>query len=160
MHDIYYSNSLPKTVSLKKKNPTKRQIVMRKLIITAFFNVLSIYLSLAVLGLQCYAWSFLNCSEQGLLCSCWTQASHYSGFSCCRAQALRHSGFASCGLQFPEHRLSHFVAQGLSCPVAGGILPDQGSNLCPLHRQTDSLPLDYLGSPAFLILKISNNLYD
>ena len=159
MHGIYYSNSLPKTVSFKKKNPTKRQIFMHKLIITAFFNVLSIYF-LAVLGLQCCAWSFLNCCEQGLLCICRTQASHYSGFSCCRAQALRHSGFGSCGLQFPEHRLSQFVVQGLSCPVAGGILPDQGSNLCPLHRQTDSLPLDYLGSPAFLILKISNNLYD
>ena len=25
------------------------------------------------------------------------------------------------------------VAHGLSCPVAGGIFPDQGSNPCPLH---------------------------
>ena len=30
------------------------------------------------------------------------------------------------------------VAHGLSCPVARGILPDQGSNPCPLNWQADS----------------------
>ena len=30
------------------------------------------------------------------------------------------------------------VAHGLSCSVACGIFSDQGSNLCPLHRQVDS----------------------
>ena len=30
------------------------------------------------------------------------------------------------------------VAHGLSCSVACGIFPDQGSNLCPLQWQTDS----------------------
>ena len=30
------------------------------------------------------------------------------------------------------------VAHGLSCSVACGIFPDQGSNLCPLHWQADS----------------------
>ena len=29
-------------------------------------------------------------------------------------------------------------ARGPGCPVAGGISSDQGSNLCPLHRQADS----------------------
>ena len=33
-----------------------------------------------------------------------------------------------------EHRLSS-VAHRLGCPKACGILPDQGSNLCPQHRQ-------------------------
>ena len=28
-----------------------------------------------------------------------------------------------------------------------GIFPDQGSNLCPLHRQADSKPLHHQGSP-------------
>ena len=36
-----------------------------------------------------------------------------------------------------EHGLwstdSVVVLQGLSCPVACGILPDQESNMCPLH---------------------------
>ena len=30
------------------------------------------------------------------------------------------------------------VARGLSCPVACGVFPDQGLNLCPLHWQADS----------------------
>ena len=33
------------------------------------------------------------------------------------------------------------VAHGLSCYAACGIFPDQGSNPCPLHWQTDSQPL-------------------
>ena len=42
-----------------------------------------------------------------------------------------------------EHRLwgtwaSVVAAYRLSCPVADGIFPDQGSNLCPLHWQVDS----------------------
>ena len=36
------------------------------------------------------------------------------------------------------------VGYRLSCPVACGIFPDQGSNLCPLHWQADS----YQGSPG------------
>ena len=37
------------------------------------------------------------------------------------------------------------MAQGLSCSVACGTFPDQGSNLCPLYWQADSLPLDHQG---------------
>ena len=37
----------------------------------------------------------------------------------------------------------------LSCPEAGEIFPDYGLNLCPLHRETDSQPLDHQGSPEF-----------
>ena len=40
------------------------------------------------------------------------------------------------------------VAHGPSCSAACGILPDQGSNLCPLHRQADSQPLRHQGSPS------------
>ena len=40
------------------------------------------------------------------------------------------------------------VAHGPSCSVACGILPDQGSNPCPLHRQADSQPLRHQGSPS------------
>ena len=35
---------------------------------------------------------------------------------------------------------------GLSCSVARGIFLDQGSNLCLLHWQADSLPLSHQGS--------------
>ena len=43
---------------------------------------------------------------------------------------------------------SVIVAHGPSCSAARGILPDQGSNLCPLHWQADSQPLRHQGSPS------------
>ena len=45
------------------------------------------------------------------------------------------------------------VAHGLSCSVACGVFPEQGSNLCPLHWQVDSYPLHHWGSPSPLFLK-------
>ena len=73
-----------------------------------------------------------SCGEQGPISSCGTPASHCSGFPC-RAQALEHVG-------------SVVVAHGLSCPMACGIFPDQEWNLCLLHWQVDSQPLDHQGS--------------
>ena len=46
---------------------------------------------------------------------------------------------------------SAVVAHGLSCPMACAIIPDQGANLCPLHWQADSLPLDPQAGPRRLI---------
>ena len=43
------------------------------------------------------------------------------------------------------------VAHGLSCSAACGILPDQGSNPCPLHWQADSQPLRHQGSPGISV---------
>ena len=45
------------------------------------------------------------------------------------------------------------VAHGPSCYAARGILPDQGSNPRPLHRQADSQPLRHQGSPLGLFLR-------
>ena len=42
---------------------------------------------------------------------------------------------------------SAIVAHGPSRSAACGILPDQGSNPCPLHWQADSQPLRHQGSP-------------
>ena len=39
-------------------------------------------------------------------------------------------------------------AGGLSHSVACGIFPDQGSNLCLLHWQADSLPPNHQESPG------------
>ena len=40
------------------------------------------------------------------------------------------------------------LALGLSCSMACSMAsPDQGLNLCPLHWQADSLPLDHEGHP-------------
>ena len=43
---------------------------------------------------------------------------------------------------------SVIVAHGPSRSAACGILPDQGSNPCPLHWQADSQPLRHQGSPS------------
>ena len=39
------------------------------------------------------------------------------------------------------------MAHGPSRSAACGILPDRGTNPCPLHRQADSQPLRHQGSP-------------
>ena len=40
------------------------------------------------------------------------------------------------------------MARRLSCSATCGIFPDQGSYLCLLHWQADSLPLSHQGSPT------------
>ena len=70
--------------------------------------------------------------------SVWT--SHCGGFSC-GAQALGHMGLI-------------VAAYSFSHPMACGTFPNQGSNLCPLHWQVDSQPLNHQGSPNQVILKL------
>ena len=48
---------------------------------------------------------------------------------------------------------SVLVAHGPKCPEACGIFLERGSNLCPLHRQADSSPLDHQGSSPYQFLK-------
>ena len=57
--------------------------------------------------------------------------------------------FVTCGLQSAG---SVVVAHGPSRSAACGILPDQGSNPCPLHWQADSQPLRHQGSPHLTFL--------
>ena len=72
-------------------------------------------------------------------------SSRCAGLSLSRPLLLRSTGSRRTG--------SVVVAHGPSCSVACGIFPDQGSNPCPLHWQTDSQPLRHQGSPTthFLI---------
>ena len=63
---------------------------------------------------------------EGLPSSCRVQASHCSCSSYCGARA---------------------VSLQASVVAACGIFPHQGSNLCLLHWQADSLPLSHQGSP-------------
>ena len=64
-----------------------------------------------------------------------------AGLSLSRPHLLRSTGSRRAG--------SVVVAHGPSCSVACGILPDQGSNPCPLHWQVDSRPLHHQGSASF-----------
>ena len=78
------------------------------------------------------------------------------------AQSLGCVGFSShgtwaqsCGSWAPEH----WLHSGGAYSVARGIFPDQGSNLCLLHWQADSLPLSHQGGPTFLFFFPTFNLY-
>ena len=62
------------------------------------------------------------------------------------ARALGHLGFSS-GSSLAPSTGSVAVAQKLSCSMARGISPDQGSNPHLLHWQVNSLPLSHQGSP-------------
>ena len=64
------------------------------------------------------------------------------GLSLSRRLLLRSTGSRRAGLAL--------VAHGPSRSAACGILPDQGSNPCPLHWQADSQPLHHQGSPIVL----------
>ena len=74
-------------------------------------------------------------------------SSRCAGLSLLWPLLLRSTGFRRAG--------SATVAHGPSCSAACGILPDQGSNPCPLHRQADSQPLRHQGSPNLYLLWIA-----
>ena len=63
-----------------------------------------------------------------------------AGLSLSRPLLLRSTGSRRTG--------SVIVAHGLSRSAQCGILPDQGSNPCPLHWQADSQPLRHQGRPS------------
>ena len=67
-------------------------------------------------------------------------SSQFAGLSLSRPLLLRSTGSRRPG--------SVVVAHGPRCSAACGIVPDQGSNPCPLHWQADSQPLRHQGSPT------------
>ena len=71
-------------------------------------------------------------------------SSRCAGLSPSRPLSLRSTSSRRAG--------SAIVAHGPSCSAARGILPDQGSNLCPLHWQADSQPLRHQGSPLLFLI--------
>ena len=94
-----------------------------EIILLIFLNLFIFYFWLhwvfvAVRGLSLVA-------ARGATLRCGARASRCSGFSCCGARAL--------GMW-----ASVVVAHRLSCSVACGIFPDQGSHPCPLRWQVDS----------------------
>ena len=76
----------------------------------------------------------------------------YFWLRCVFVAAHRPSRVAVCA-DFPLWGLLLLRSTGsrackFSCPVACGIFPEQESNPCPLHWQSDSLPQDHQGSPG------------
>ena len=113
-----------------------------------FLHVHTIYYLfyfLAVLGLLCCMQAFSSCGKQGLLSSRDAQTSNCGGF-CYGAQAL--GAWASVvAAHGPQRVGSVVVVHGLSCSTTCEIFLDQGSNLCPLYWQSESLPLCHQGTP-------------
>ena len=72
------------------------------------------------------------------------QASHCCGFYCWGAWA------STVQVSRLQSKGSTVVVHGLSCSEVSGIFLDQGSNLCLLHWQADSLPLSHKGRPDSL----------
>ena len=68
------------------------------------------------------------------------------GFWGTRASVVAAHGLQSTGSVVVEH--------GPSCSTACVIFPDQGSNPCLLHWQTDSLPLRHQGGPVYILLHV------
>ena len=107
-------------------------------VLTFFFFLINLFISGCV-GSSFLCEGFLQLRRVGATLHRGVRASHYRGLS------LRSTGSRRAG--------SVVVAHGLSCSAACGILPDQGSNPCPLHRQADSQPLRHQGSPVLTFIK-------
>ena len=105
-----------------------------------FFKGIPLFYLLIYLFFFWLCWVFV--SVQGLspvAASGGHSSSRCAGLSLSRPLLLRSTSSRCAG--------SVVVAHGPSCSVACGILPDQGSNPCPLHWQADSQPLRQRGSP-------------
>ena len=110
---------------------------------SSFFFFLNKFIYLFIYFWMC--WVFV--SVRGLspvVASGGHSSSRCTGLSLSRPLLLWSTGSRRAG--------SVVVAHGLSCSAACGILPDQGSNPCPLHWQADSQPLRHQGSPDPLLL--------
>ena len=101
-----------------------------------YFYYLFIYLWLR--------WVLASVQGLSLVAASWGHSSsRCAGLSPSRPPLLRSTGSRCAG--------SVIVAHGPSRSTACGILPDQGSNPCPPHRQADPQPLRHQGSPPPVI---------
>ena len=130
-----------------KETPKRKKInvmgerllrIMEGVMVNFFFLIFIYYLFIMFYFWLC--WVFV--SVRGLspvVASGGHSSSRCAGLSLSRPLLLRSRGSRRSG--------SVVVAHGPSCSAACGILPDQGSNPRPLHRQADSQPLRHQGSP-------------
>ena len=127
---------LPDWASLQSLTPVKVRYLVILFLPCAFFKEKNVFID------DCAGSSLLHrlyssCSKQGLLSSCSVQASQCNDFSRYRARALGHVGLSSCGTWALEYRLNSCAVQAFE------IFLDQGSNLCLLHWQAESLALSH-----------------
>ena len=117
---------------------------------------------------------FSDCIEWRLVSNCSAQASHCSGFSCCRAQAPGHTSFSSCGTRAQSLQLrgSRTTGSTVSLQFTGLVTPwHVGSSQtwdqtpCLLHQQADSLSTSHpvvngLKSPLMCTLNKYMNILE
>ena len=108
---------------------------------TFFFKFFILFLFYLFLWL---CWVFASVRGLSLVVASGGRSSlRCAGLSLSRPLLLRSTGSRRAG--------SVVVAHGPSCSAACGILPDQGTNPCPLHWQADSQPLRHQGSPRRIL---------
>ena len=109
-------------------------------------NLYSFFFNLFIYFWLC--WVFVSVQGLSLVAASGGHASSWcAGLSLSRPLLLQSTGSRRAG--------SVVVAHGPSCSAASGILPDQGSNPCPLRWQEDSQLLHHQGSPySFLMLSL------
>lgn len=102
---------------------------------------------------------FLQLWRAGTTFCCGAQASHCSGFLCCRAHGLQcHTQarwWKACGLQSMR---SVVVVHGLSFSETCGIFSDQGSNPCALRWQVNSYLLYHQGCPQWFFAEMEESI--
>ena len=81
------------------------------------------------------------------------QALGHAGSRARRLQARRLQATQALGHAGSRHAGTAVLVHGLSCSMARGIFPDQGSNRCPLHCKAHLKPLDHNGSPGKIPFK-------
>ena len=132
-----------KNRSSYKENPTHNPSKVNHSILLLFSFVVVVFFK-EFLYLFIYLWlCWVFVSVRGLslvAASGGHSSSRCAGLSLSRPLLLRSTSSRCAG--------SAVVAHGPSCSAACGILPDQGSNPCPLHWQADSQPLRHQGSPC------------
>ena len=125
------------TIVLDTEKPTSLLVIVNDQFFF-FKGFLFIYLILFIYFWLC--WVFISVRGLSLVAaSGGHSSSRCAGLSLSWPVLLRSTGSRRAG--------SVVVAHGPSCSVACGIFPDQGSNPCPLHWQTDPQPLRHQGSP-------------
>ena len=148
----YHVSSNSEKVSLESSGWEVVPLVnslQRVLKITFLFLILlptpNFFLNLFIYFWLC--WAFVSVQGLSLVAASGGHSSQRcAGLSLSRPLLLQSTGSRRAG--------SVIVAHGPSCSAAGGIVPDQGSNPCPLHWQADFQPLHHQGRPhsQFLFL--------
>ena len=117
------------------RQPLRRSLILYKWIscIFYYFWLHWVFVSACRLSLVAASWGFSPLWCAGFLLP-WLLVPWRTG--------CRHMGTVVAACRLKSAGLV-VVVHGLHCFAACEIFPDRGSNLCPLHWQADSYPLDH-----------------